>query len=125
MIVEIAVAVVGLLVGYAVGLLGHELSHYVVLAATGYGPKLQLWPPKVHGWRTPAPLPVEVRFAAVAPALGGIAIAIVGFGASLFEPLLFPVVLGVVIQMCWLSTGDRDIALGGSELLSNHGREPR
>lgn len=102
----------GLLFGVLLGFVGHELAHYVVLRAAGHEPRLSLWPPTVDGFTTTVPVPLDIRAAAVAPLVVGVAFAGIGFAVAGAEPVLATVAIGAATRFCWLSPQDRDIALG-------------
>lgn len=110
---QVVVYAAGLAAGLLVGFVLHELAHWAVLKLTGYDATLSLWPPAVDGFELSTPTPTAVRLAAIAPALLGLVVAAIGGTASLFEAALFPVVVGAVSRLLWLSPQDRDIAFGG------------
>lgn len=96
--------------GMALGYVGHELAHYGVLKAAGRDACLSLWPPRV-GFSTSVPIPAEVRLAAVAPALLGVAVIAVSL-KWWADPLVFGTVVGAVVRLFKLSPADRRLALG-------------
>lgn len=101
-----------LLPGFAVGYVGHELSHYAVLAAAGRNPSLSLWPPRARfsydgrvGW--------DIRLAAVAPVLSAVVLVVSVVAAPVtIGAAGWGVVIGACTRLCYLSRADRKFALG-------------
>lgn len=112
---------VAILAGIAVGAVVHELCHYIVLRIGGRNPAVH--PPRIEAGRIvprvtfdrPAgEVPRDVRVAAVAPAVGGVALLpVVAIAAVTTQsPLLMGFGVGVVIWTMKLSPQDRRLARG-------------
>lgn len=101
------------LAGVLAGYVGHEIAHYVVLLVAGRNPSLSLWPPKAT-FTTPAHVPLDVRAAAVAPALVGVLVALTALVAAARSPLAFVFGVGACARLFALSPTDRALAFGTS-----------
>lgn len=109
---ELLVMWAALLPGFAVGYVGHELSHYAVLRAAGRDDGLSLWPPRAK-LVTPVPVPLDVRLAAVAPALVGFGLIAAALLASDVLGLIgWGLVIGACSRLFHLSPVDRQMARG-------------
>lgn len=101
-----------LLPGFALGYVGHELAHYAVLRVCGRDDGLSLWPPRAK-LVTPAPVPLDVRVAAVAPALVGLGLVAAALLASGVLGLVgWGLVIGACSRLFHLSPADRQMARG-------------
>ena len=101
-----------LIPGLVFGYVAHELAHWVVLRAWGRDDGLSLWPPRA-GFVSPVPIPLDVRLAAVAPALVGVGVicGVVVVGGQL-GAVGWGVVSGTCVQLFRLSPADRRVARG-------------
>lgn len=97
----------GVLAGYVT----HELAHYVVLWVAGRNPTLSLWPPKAT-FTTPAHVPLDVRVAAVAPALLGVLVAVTALAAATVSAVWFVFLVAACARLFALSPTDRQLAAG-------------
>ncbi len=106
---------VGLLLGLPLGYLAHEAAHYVVLAAAGRQPQFdwqQLSNPSVSYSVPAGRTPLDVRVAALAPALLGL-VAVGGIVGSVLlgSRFLFAFCIGLCPRLFWLSPKDRRTVL--------------
>lgn len=114
-----ALLVFGLVLGLPCGYLAHELAHYIVLAAGGREPHLsfeQLGNPSVSYAVPRGRPPLDVRLAAVAPALAGL-VAVGGavIGLAIGNSFVWGFCLGLCPRLFWLSPKDRSTAYSGLE----------
>lgn len=99
------------LVGVVAGYVGHEVAHYAVLRVAGRNATLSLWPPKAT-FTTPAHVPLDVRVAAVAPALLGVLVAVTALAAATVSAVWFVFLVGACARLFALSPTDRQLAAG-------------
>lgn len=101
-----------LIPGFALGYVGHELSHYVVLAAAGRKPSLSLWPPRAR-FSFQGRVSWDIRLAALAPVLSAVVlvVSVIAMPVSV-GPLGWGIVIGACSRLCYLSPVDRAFALG-------------
>ena len=109
---DLVVIWLALLPGFAVGYVGHELSHYLVLAGAGRDPTLSLLPPRARfsydgrvGW--------DIRLAAIAPVLSAVLLVVSAVAAPVTVGTVgWGVIIGTCSRLCYLSPVDRQFALG-------------
>jgi len=105
----------GLLFGLPLGYVAHEGAHYLVLAAAGRKPQVsfqRLSNPSVSYTVPQGRTPVDVRVAALAPALFGmVAVAGAVVGLAVGSPLLWGFCIGLCPRLFWLSPKDRRTVL--------------
>jgi len=106
---------VGLVLGLPTGYLAHEGAHYLVLAASGREPQVsfaRLSNPSVSYSVPAGRTPLDVRVAALAPALLGV-VALGGAVVSLAAGSAFAwgFCVGLCPRLFWLSPKDRRTVL--------------
>lgn len=105
----------GLLLGLPLGYIVHELAHYLVLAARGRDPQLsfqRLSNPSVSYSVPRGRPPLDVRVAALAPALFGV-VAVGGavVGLAIGNSFVWGFCVGLCPRLFWLSPKDRRTVL--------------
>lgn len=105
---NVAAFLLALVLGLLAGYIGHEVAHWLVLRVGGYDAGLSLWPPQA-GVRTPQPVPLLVRVAAVAPLLLGFYVVVYG---AVLGGLWMVAAIGAGARLCYLSQSDVRLARG-------------
>lgn len=119
MIVELLLVLLAAIGGGLLGVIAHELSHFVVLRAAGRPVSLSVVRtglviyPRVEFPRPDCVVPWDVRLAAVAPAVVGLAVGLPALvAAAVVSKVALAAVVGGIVWTTKLSQQDRALARG-------------